>query len=113
MVAFEIASKVKSVVATDISTEMIRVGKLKQIEKQVDNIQFEVQDSYKLTFPARSFDVAIASNILHLLYEPTKALEEVKRVLKEDGIFIAPNILCGRNLERQDIVSGWWGNFWF
>ncbi|PIQ28806.1 MAG: methyltransferase type 11, partial [Bacteroidetes bacterium CG18_big_fil_WC_8_21_14_2_50_41_14] len=47
----------------------------------------QVQDSYNLTFLDKSFDVVIASNLLHLLYEPEKPINEIKRVLKDKGIF--------------------------
>ena len=65
----------------------------------------QVQDSYNLTFPDKSFDIVIASNLLHLLYEPDKSLSEVKRVMKDDGIFIAPTLCVGENTRSKIIAS--------
>lgn len=105
IIPFAICPKVASVVATDISPEMIRIARQKQKELQVGNIDFQVQDAYNLSFPDQSFDVVIASNLLHLLYEPQKPLGEVKRVLKDDGIFIAPTFCVGDNRKSVIISS--------
>ena len=40
-----------------------------------------------------SFDVIIIANALHVMPEPEKALKEIDRVLKDDGILIAPNFV--------------------
>jgi ubiquinone/menaquinone biosynthesis C-methylase UbiE len=104
IIPFSICSKVSSVIATDISPEMIQIAKQKQENSNIKNIDFQVQDSYNLTFPDNSFDVVIASNLLHLLYEPEKPIAEVKRVLKDNGIFIAPT-LCACENTRSKIIA--------
>lgn len=105
IIPFSICSKVSSVVATDISPDMIRVANEKQKKSNIGNIDFQVQDSYSLTFPDKSFDVVIAANLLHILYEPDKPINEVKRVMKADGIFIAPTLCVGENT-RSSIIAG-------
>ena len=101
VIPFNICSKVSSVVGIDISPEMIGVANQKQKKLNIRNVNFQVQDSYSLTFPDKSFDVVIASNLLHLLYEPDKALKEVKRVMKDNGIFIAPTLCAGENAGKR------------
>ena len=105
VISFSICSKVSSIVATDISPEMIRIAKQKQKGYNFENIDFQIQDSYNLTFPDKSFDVVIASNLLHLLYEPEKPIKEVKRVLKDNGIFIAPTFCVGENTKSKIITT--------
>ncbi|MFH1005765.1 MAG: class I SAM-dependent methyltransferase [Bacteroidota bacterium] len=105
IISFSICSKVSSIVATDISPEMIRIAKQKQKDSNVKNIDFQIRDSYNLTFPDKSFDVVIASNLLHLLYEPEKPIKEVKRVLKDNGIFIAPTFCVGENMKSMIIAT--------
>jgi ubiquinone/menaquinone biosynthesis C-methylase UbiE len=101
IIPFYICSKVSSVVGVDISPEMIRVANQKQEKLSIRNITFQVQDSYNLTFPDKSFDVVIASNLLHILYEPDKTLNEVKRVMKDNGFFIAPTLCAGENAGKR------------
>lgn len=103
VIPFSIFSKVSSITAIDISPEMIRLAKQK--EMNVENINFQVQDCYKLTFPEKSFDIVIASNVLHLLYQPGIALIEVKRVLKKDGVFIAPTFCVGESMKSKLITN--------
>jgi phosphatidylethanolamine/phosphatidyl-N-methylethanolamine N-methyltransferase len=105
IISFSICPMVSSVVATDISPEMIQIAIRKQNESGIKNIDFQVQDSYNLPFPDKSFDVVVASNLLHLLYEPEKPVKEVLRVLKDDGIFIAPTFCVGENTRSKIITT--------
>ena len=70
IIPFSIYSKVSSIIATDISPEMVRIANRKLIKSNIKKIDFQIQDSYNLKFPDKSFDIVIASNLLHLLYEP-------------------------------------------
>ena len=47
----------------------------------------------------------IASNLFHLLYDPAKPIHEVKRVMKDDGIFIAPTFCVGENIKSRIMDS--------
>lgn len=105
IIPFSICQKVKSVVATDISPEMIKTVKQKQVSSGIENIDFQVQDAYNLPFPDKSFDVVIAANLLHLLFEPEKPISEAKRVLKDNGIFIAPTLCAGENFRSKAMAN--------
>jgi len=105
IIPFSIYSTVLSIIATDISPEMIRVANQKLLKSRITNIDFQIQDSYDLTFPDKSFDVVIASNLFHLLYEPEKPLKEISRVMKDDGIFIAPTLCVGENSKSKIIAT--------
>lgn len=113
IISFSICSKVSSIVAIDISPEMISIANQKQKDSNIKNINFQVLDSYNLPFPDKSFDIIIASNLLHLLYEPDKPLKEVKRVLKDNGVFIAPTFCVGENMKSKIIatVAGMFSGF--
>lgn len=105
IIPFSIYTKVNSIVATDISPEMILIAKQKQSELHIKNIDFQVQDAYQLSFADHSFDLVIASNILHLLYEPEQPISEIKRVMKDDGAFIAPTFCVGESMKSKIISS--------
>ncbi len=105
IIPFSIYSKVSSIIATDISPEMIRIANQKLEKSEIKNVDFQIQDSYNLTYPDKSFDVVIASNLFHLLYEPEKPIKEIKRVLKDNGILIAPTLCVGENTKSKIIAT--------
>ena len=49
-------------------------------------LYFSVQDMFHLPYADQSFDVVIVVNALHIVPEPEKALSEIRRVLKDDGV---------------------------
>ena len=68
------------------------------------NIDFEIGDICNLKFNNKSFDTVVASNVLHLLFKPELALQEIRRVLSDKGKIIAPTFCHGANL-RSKILS--------
>jgi SAM-dependent methyltransferase len=49
-------------------------------------VRFQVGDIYALPFPDASFDAVFANGVLMHLSEPLRALAELRRVLRPDGI---------------------------
>ena len=90
LISFEAAKNAKEVLATDISSEMIEQCKSKQVSTNVNNITFSKEDSYSLSFEDSTADKLICCNALHVMDDPSKALGEMKRVLKSDGLLIIP-----------------------
>ena len=60
-------------------------------------LHFSVQDMFRLPYAEESFDVVIVSNALHIVPQPEKALAEIRRVLKDDGVLIAPTFTHAGN----------------
>ena len=56
-----------------------------------------MQDVFCLPYADNSFDVVIMSNALHIVPQPEKALVEIKRVLKDNGVLIAPTFTHSEN----------------
>ena len=52
---------------------------------------------FHLPYAEQSFDVVIVSNALHIVPEPERALAEIRRVLKEDGVLVAPTFTHADN----------------
>ena len=80
--------------ATDASVEMIAEAKR---DNQSAKLHFSVQDMFRLPYADKSFDVVIVSNALHIVPQPEKALAEIHRVLKDDGVLIAPTFTHAGN----------------
>lgn len=98
LIATHIANSVKSIVATDFSPGMIEKAKKKPCP---DNVRFMVEDATDLSFPDSTFDAVIISNALHIMPDPEAALRNIKRVLKPEGLLIAPNFTHGHIREKS------------
>ena len=92
LIAINIADSVRSIVATDFSPKMIETAKKKRVP---GNVYFSVEDATALSFADNSFDAVIISNALHIMPDPELVLENIKRVLKPNGLLIAPNFSHG------------------
>ena len=85
-----LADYFKGISAVDFSEEMIGIATGKAVKKKLDHIDFQVGDATNLQFEDSSYDNIVIANVLHIMPEPEKALAEIKRVLKDDGILFAP-----------------------
>ncbi|MEX1307916.1 MAG: class I SAM-dependent methyltransferase [Eubacteriales bacterium] len=92
-IALGIAECTDAIEAVDLSAEMIAKAKKKAAQQSIDHIHFSVQDAYDLKYEDQSFDYVIITNTLHIMPNPQKALEEIKRVLKKGGYMIAPTFV--------------------
>lgn len=97
LIAIALTGKVGHIEAIDFSPKMIEFAKRKAFKDCIENIHFSVQNAYKLEFEDGLFDVAICSNALHCMNNPGKALSEIQRVLKDNGVLIAPTFCHGVN----------------
>ena len=99
LIAKHIVNAAAHIEATDASAEMIAEAKR---DNHSAKLHFSVQDMFCLPYADGSFDVVIVSNALHIVPQPEKSLIEIKRVLKDDGVLIAPtfthagNSFCGK-----------------
>ena len=94
LIAKHIVRYADHIEATDASQEMIEQAK--QGVKSAE-LYFSVQDMFHLPYADQSFDVVIVVNALHIVPEPEKALSEIRRVLKDDGVLVAPTFTHADN----------------
>ena len=94
LIAKHIVRSADHIEATDASQEMIEQAK--QGVKST-KLYFSVQDMFQLPYADQSFDVVIVVNALHIVPEPEKALSEIRRVLKDDGVLVAPTFTHADN----------------
>jgi ubiquinone/menaquinone biosynthesis C-methylase UbiE len=92
LIAINIAACVRHVEAVDFAPKMIKKAKKK---KTPGNIHFSVEDATELSFEDNSFDAAVISNALHIMPNPVKVLANISRVLKPNGLLIAPTYSHG------------------
>ena len=94
LIAKSIVNAAAHIEATDASAEMIAEAKR---GNQSAKLHFSVQDMFCLPYADKSFDAVIVSNALHIVPQPEKALQEIKRILKDDGTLIAPTFTHAGN----------------
>lgn len=108
-VSSKIAASCGSLVATDAAEGMVRQAK--KALAGVENVQVMQADVQNLCFEEGAFDAVVMVNVLHILPDPRAALKECARVLKPQGLLIAPTFLWDKSLSgrikaRMREVSG-------
>ena len=94
LIAKHIVKAAAHIEATDASAEMIAEA---MRGNRSAKLHFSVQDMFCLPYADGSFDAVIVSNALHIVPQPEKALREIRRVLKDDGVLIAPTFSHSEN----------------
>ena len=94
LIARHIVNAAAYIEATDASAEMIAEAKR---DTRSAKLHFSVQDMFRLPYANQSFNVVIVSNALHIVPQPEKALAEIRQVLKDDGVLIAPTFTHAGN----------------
>lgn len=94
LIAKSIVNAAAHIEASDTSAEMIREVKRRNHSAK---LHFSVQDMFCLPYADESFEVVIVSNALHIVPQPEKALAEIRRVLRDDGVLIAPTFTHAEN----------------
>ena len=100
LIAKNIVRAASHIEVTDASEEMITEAKR---NNRSAKLHFSVRDMFCLPYADKSFDVVIVSNALHIVPQPEKALAEIRRVLKDDGVLIAPTFTHGNSTLRGRI----------
>ena len=94
LIAKNIVNSAAHIEAADASKEMITQAKRSNCSAK---LHFSVQDMFHLPYADESFDVVIVANALHIVLEPEKALSEIRRVLKDNGVLVAPTFTHADN----------------
>jgi len=77
----------------DLSEKMLSISEdTKQKEGLTDRVKFLQADIQSIPFPDDYFDAVININMLHLIKEPIKMLNEIQRVLKTHGFFFITDL---------------------
>jgi len=87
--AAEQTGETGSVLGTDISDRMIEMSSAITKVKNISNISFQRMDAEQLDCADETFDVVICALGLMYFPDPSKAINEMRRVLKKGGRMIA------------------------
>ena len=78
-------SNAKKVIGLDIEKDAIDYAK---IHYEKENLQYIVSDCKRVPFPNNNFDVIVAYELIEHLRAPEIFLDEMFRLLKDDGTFL-------------------------
>lgn len=73
-------------IASDFSDEMINAAKINL--KNFKNVEVKKANCFDLEYTASSFDTVFMANLLHIIPEPEKAIDQAKKILKKHGTLI-------------------------
>lgn len=80
--------KGKQILLTDISKGMITDAK-SLLEQHGFDFQYQVMDAQQIPWGNEEFDLIIGNHVMFYMKDRKKALSEIARVLKKQGIFVA------------------------
>lgn len=92
-------------VLSDFSSGMSEAAAL-NLKEVPDGFEFRVIDAQSIPYEDKTFDMVIANHVLYHVPERKKALNEIRRVLKEGGSFYATTIGTGHMKELVALVHG-------
>ena len=81
-----LAKNSKHIIASDLSNEMLDVAKSKL--KEFKNITVKKADCTRSSFRSENFDTAVMINLIHFMSNPSEALKESYRILKNNGLLL-------------------------
>ena len=81
----DIIRRCSRLILSDFSEGMLESAKEKL--RDYEDVEYRVIDIQDIPFPDKEFDVVIANMMLYHVPELSRGLEEVRRVLKDDGTF--------------------------
>ena len=93
--ALRLAAGVQHILATDLSSALLRIARQRAADQQVSNVEFVHGDFFALSFEPSSFDAVMAFNLMHLLADVPGMLQRVHSALKPGGVFISKTMCLG------------------
>lgn len=85
---FELAKRGFDVVGIDLNQESVEVGEKIKKALGVNNVTFRQMDISSNLFPGKCFDVVLVYETLEHIKNDSKALSEIYRILKEEGLLV-------------------------
>src|SRR5918995_2844412 len=93
-----LAERCKRVIALDLSSEMIRVGRSRS--SQFDNLEFQLADAMTWNFPQSHFDFICSIATLHHLQQ-RELFVKIKDALKPNGVLVVLDLVESNSLVER------------
>lgn len=92
------------IILSDISDGMMRDVK-RSIGTEDARFRFDVMDAHQIHMPTNSVDLLLANHVLFYCEDLKQVFQEVKRVLKPDGIFVCSTYSGNHMKEISELVQ--------
>ncbi len=94
------------ILLSDFSEGMLDDAKL-TLGDAAERFEYEVIDAEQIPYPANSVDVVIANLMLYHVPDRRKAISEISRILKSDGVLYATTFGLNYMEKLSDLVSNY------
>ena len=105
--AFAFAPHVSSVVATDLTPEMVELAEHRAVELGHHNVTVQLADAEALPFDDASFDLVTCRIAPHHFPHPQRFIAEVARVLRDDGHFVMVDNVVPDEVDVAKFCNDW------
>jgi ubiquinone/menaquinone biosynthesis C-methylase UbiE len=99
-----IARNARHIVATDLSDKMLEIAQTQL--REFKNITIQKADCIETSFPAENFDSVFMVNLIHVVDDPSKCLQESHRILRNSGSLIVVDLTGYRMSFSKKIKLG-------
>lgn len=106
-----VSPHVGTVIAVDISGEMLNELSKKAVKEGLTNIRTIMSDGCDMPLSGQSADVVCANMFLHHIDEPVIAIKEMHRVLRPGGKVFLADLKEHDNLEFKEKMHDVWQGF--
>lgn len=104
-IALEMAGIVKEVHGIDLSSKMIEIAREKADERKIKNVEFAHATIFEESLQKESFDLILASSILHLLENLPQVINQINQLLKSGGLFVSATPCLGEKTFVSILVN--------
>ena len=94
------------ILLTDFSDGMINDGR-KVLGDDSKKFEFKVMDAQEITYPNDSYDIVIANLMLYHVPDREKAISEISKVLKPEGVLYATTYSSNNMKEFTDLLNNY------
>ncbi len=96
---------VRHILATDISSKMLDIGRERAFTAGVDNVDFQRVTIEELETSPGSIDAVLGLSILHLLDDKESAMARVYEMLKPGGVFVSSTACLGDTMKWFKLIG--------
>jgi len=97
-----IVKNAKHIFATDLSEELLE--KARERLGDNDKITFQKENGMAITFVSNKFDTVFMANVIHVIENPQRVLQECYRVLKDNGLLVITSF-TNHGMKLSEIIK--------